>query len=202
MKEIPERRRCIGLAAGGLWMIAISLVFIAWSLVAIDTPTARLVLLGSCVLLGGLILVSIVVIRAALSLPKSIAPRTQVGKQIWRRFAWIVGAEILGFGLVNTILGATNNFELIPSLDLMIVGIHFFPLARLFRVPRYNIMGLLFCAIPIVTLLAVSKDFAVGQALAWFVVPGLGCGFVATVTAAAGLREAWKSITVLRTSVV
>jgi hypothetical protein len=202
VKEIPERRRCIGLAVGGLWMIAISLVFIAWSLVAIETPAARLVLLGSCVLLGGLVLVSIVVIRAALSLPKSLAPRTQVGQQIWHRFAWVVGAEVLGFGVVNTILGATNNFELIPSLDLMIVGIHFFPLARLFRVPRYNIMGLLFCAIPIVTLLAVSKHFAVGQALAWFVVPSLGCGFVASIIAAAGLREAWKSITVLRTSVV
>jgi len=55
-------------------------------------------------------------------------------------------------------------------------------------------MGFLFCAIPVATLLAISPQFAIGQTLAWYVVPSLGCGLVAWVTAAAGLREAWKNV--------
>jgi len=202
MKTLTGRRRSIGLAGGALWLIAISIVFITWSLLAIETPLARGGLFATLVILGALIAAGVVVIRAALRLPKSIAPRTPEEQQMGRRFAWVFGAELLAFAVVNSIIGATGNFALIPSLNLMVVGIHFFPLAKIFRVPRYNVTGLLFCAIPIVTLLAISKQLMVGQTLAWFVVPSLGCGLVASVTAAAGLREAWQFVSESRSSAI
>ncbi len=200
MKTLTGRRRSIGLAGGALWLIAISIVFITWSLLAIETPMARQVLLGTFVLLGALVVAGVVVIRAALGLPKSIAPRTPEEQQIGRRFAWVFGAEMVAFAVVNSIIGATGDFTLMPSLNLIVVGAHFFPLARIFRVPRYYLTGLLFCVIPTVTLLAISKQLVIGHALAWYVVPSLGCGLVASLTAAAGLREAWQSVSESRSS--
>jgi hypothetical protein len=202
MNTLTGRRRSIGLAGGALWMIAISFVFVTWSLLAIGTPMARQVLIGTFVLMGVLVAVGVVVIRAALGLPDSIAPRTSEEQQIGRRFAWVVGAEVLAFAVVSAVAGATRNFALMPSLNLIVVGVHFFPLARIFRVPRYYFTGLLFCAIPMVTLLAIPKAFAVGHALAWYVVPGLGCGLVASLIATAGLREAWHSVSESRSSAV
>jgi len=200
MKTYASRRRTIGLAGGALWLIAISIVFITWSLLAIATPMARQILLVTFVLLGALVASSVVVLRGALGLPVSTTPRSPEELQIGRRFAWVFGAEMVAFAVVNSIIVVSGDYPLIPSLNLIVVGIHFFPLARIFRVPRYNIMGLLFCAIPIVTLLAISKEMMVGETLAWYVVPGLGCGLVASLTAVAGLREAWRCVSESRSS--
>ena len=192
MKTLAGRRRSIGLAASAIWLIVISIVFIAWSLLAIATPISRQVLLGTCVILGALVASCVVVLRGALRLPVSTTPRTPGEQQMGRRFALVFGAEVAAFAIVNSILAATGDFELMPSLNLIVVGIHFFPLARIFRVPRYNVTGGLFCIIPIVTLVANSRQFMVGETLAWYVVPSVGCGLVASLTAAAGLREAWQ----------
>ena len=198
MKTLTGRRRSIGLAGGALWLIAISFVFVTWSLLAIGTPLARLMLIGSYALGGVLILTSIGMIRAALRLPVSTVPQTPEEQQIGRRFAWVVGIEVLALAVVNSIITVAGNFELSPSLSLIVVGVHFFPLARIFHVPRYNITGLLFCVIAVVTLLAIPKKFEIGYALAWFVVPSMGCGFVAIVIAAASLRESWYSLSKTR----
>lgn len=169
MKTLAIRRRSIGLAVGALWLIAISLVFIVWSLLVIRTTMATVVLIGTCVLLGAFVAAGVVVIRVAVGLPDSTVPRSPEEKKIWRRFALVVSAEVIAFSVINAILGATKNYELMPSLNLIVVGIHFFPLAWIFRVPRYHISGLLFCVIPAVTLLAIPKQFAIGYALAWYV---------------------------------
>jgi hypothetical protein len=198
MKTIIGRRRSIGLAGAALWLIAISFFFVTWSLLAIGTPLARLILIGSSVLVGVFVIASIVVIRAALGLAVSTVPQTREEQQIGRRFAWVFGFELLAFAVVNSILTVIGNFELMPCLNLIVVGVHFFPLARIFRVPRYNAMGLLFCAIPVVTLLAIPKQFEIGHTLAWYVAPSIGCGLVAIVTAAAGLRESWISVSTIR----
>jgi hypothetical protein len=202
MKALASRRRSIGLAGSAIWLIAISIVFIAWSLLAIATPVAKQVLVGASVLLGALVIFCIVVLRGALKLPVSITLRSPEEQQIGRRFAWVFGVELFAFAVVNSIIAASGEYALIPSLNLMVVGIHFFPLARIFRVPRYNVMGFFFCAIPIVTLLAISKQLMIGDTLAWYVVPSLGCGLVASLTAAAGLREAWQCVSGLRSSAV
>lgn len=200
MKTFTSRRRNIGLAAGALWLIAISFVFVAWSLLAIGTLMAIYVLIGTIVLLCIIVVAGILVIRATLGLPKSVAKKSPEELQIMRKFAVVVVIEVLAFAVVNSIVGVTRNFELIPSLNLIIVGIHFIPLAKVFRVPRYYITGLFFCIIPIATLLAIPKNVMIGQTIAWYVVPSLGCGFVASLTSVAGLREAWQSVSKIRSA--
>jgi hypothetical protein len=198
MQTLSGRRRSIGLAGAALWLIGISGVFVTWSLVAIGTPLAGQVLIGTFVLMGAIVAAGIVVIRATVGLPSSRVPRTREEQLIGRRFAWVFGAEMLAFAVVNTVLGATGNFELIPSLNLIVVGIHFLPLAKIFRVPRYYLTGFLFCAIPVATLIAIPKQVEIGQTLAWYVVPSIGCGLVASLTAVAGLLEAWKNVSQTR----
>lgn len=194
MKTYNSRRRSIGLAAGSIWLIVISYVFIIWSLLVIGTPEAKKILFGSILLLFILTAIGIIIIRRALRLPKDTAERTHEEKKIGRRFVFIVGVEVLAFSIVNPILSITENYELMPSLNLIIVGIHFFPLALIFRVPRYIYTGLLFCIIPVITLVIFPKQFQIGQTTAWFVLPSLGCGIAAILTAFAGLGEAWKTV--------
>lgn len=201
MKTFTSRRRNIGLAAGALWLIAISFVFIIWSLIAIGTLTAKIILIGIVILLCILVAAGIIVLRASLNLPDGNAPRTPEEQKIGRRFAFVAGAEVLAFSLVNPIIGVTGHYELMPSVNLIIVGIHFFPLAQIFRVPRYHLTGLLFCLIPMATLIAIPQQFTIGHTLAWYVVPSFGCGLVACITALAGFSEAWKSIPKIRGAV-
>lgn len=200
MKLLIERQRSIGLASGALWLIAVGAVAVIWSLLVIGTPSARQVLIAAVVVTASLVVISVIVIRAALHLPKDIQLTTSKKKKVLRRFILVVGIEVLAFSVVNPVVAATGHFELLPSLDLIIVGIHFLPLAWIFRVPRYYFTGLLFCAIPMATLLAIPKELVVGHVLAWYVVPSIGCGLVALLTAAAGLRETWKAITESRAS--
>ena len=95
-------------------------------------------------------------------------------------------------------MASTGNFAVMPSLNLGIVGVHFLPLARLFRVPRYYVMGVLFCFIPAVTLLWFPAQGRVGAVLGWHVIPSIGCGLVAVLVGAAGLLEARHSLQVPR----
>jgi hypothetical protein len=194
MRAGTGRSRSIGLAGGALWLTAVSAVFVIWSLLMIGTPLADGVLIGALVVTGAVIAASVVVIRAARRLPKRVSPRTPEEKATGRRFGWVVVAEVAAFMVVNPVAAVTGHVELIPSLDLAIVGLHFLPLAWLFHVPRYYVMGVLFCAIPAATVVSMPANAAVGYTLGWYVVPSLGCGLVAMVTAAAGVREAWRDV--------
>lgn len=192
------RKRCIGLIGGALWMIIISAVFGIWSLILIATTWAEQILVVASIIIVLLIIINIAEMRAALNMPKNSVPPAPEEKKMWRRFAWVFGTEIFAFSIVNPIVGAMGRYELMPSLNLIIVGIHFIPLVKIFHVPRYYITGILFCLIPIAVLVAVPKEFTVGETLAWYVYPSLGCALVAIITAVAGMYEAWKTIYKLR----
>jgi len=112
----------------------------------------------------------------------------------------IVAAEVIAINVVNTVCVIVKHLELIVAFDLAIVGLHFIPLAWLFRVPRYHLTALLFCGISVLTLLLIPAKAQVGHTLAWYVVPSLGCAAVAWLTAVASFREAWQLIGVDRAS--
>ena len=66
------RRRIIGLAGGALWLIAISGAFVIWSLLAIGTPWAKLVLAVTVAVIAAIVVINVVVLRMAMRLPKGI----------------------------------------------------------------------------------------------------------------------------------
>ena len=183
------RRRAIGMMGGALWLIGICAAFEAWALVTIRTTVAAVALVAMLPVIAALVAIGISNIRAVLRLPGTMTPRTEQDRRMGRRFGWVVALEVAGFMVVNTLLASTNRIVLIPAADLIIVGLHFFPLARLFRVRRYYPMAILFSAIPALVVLAVPETMRIGQAQMWWVLPTLGCGVVGMVTAAGSLRE-------------
>jgi hypothetical protein len=192
MKLPIERRRTIGLSIGSLWLVVVSAAFVIWSLIVIGTSWALITLVVVAVITAAQLVISIIVIRAAVHLPKD-QPRTGKKKMLGR-FIFVVVLEVIVCAAVNIIAIRLKQPEIIPSLVLIVVGLHFLPLARIFNVPRYYITGLIFCAVPIATLIWIPKEYVIGEVIAWYVVPSFGCGLAAILTATAGLREAWKEI--------
>lgn len=187
------KRRMIGLAGAALWLVAIGTAFTIVSLALIGTSAARFALAGVSIAVIIFLAIGIGVLRAVLRSPNASA-LTAEGQVMARRFKWVVIGEVAAIMIVNGIASAMQYFQLIAPLDILIVGIHFFPLASLFRVPRYYWMGGLFCAVTVLTLVLVPAHAQVGAADAWLVWPTFGCSLVAWVTAGFNLREVRQSL--------
>jgi hypothetical protein len=183
----------IGLVGAALWLVAIGTVFTIVSLALIGTSAARFALAGVSIATIIFLAVGVGVLRAVLRTP-GVAARTTEGQIMARRFKWVVIGEVAAIMIVNGIASAMQYFQLIAPLDILIVGIHFFPLASLFRVPRYYWMGGFFCAVTVLTLVLVPAHAQVGAAGAWLVWPTFGCSLVAWVTAGFNLREVRQSL--------
>lgn len=194
MPHYFARRRIFGLTIGSLWLVVASMAFATWTLIAIGTTAATAALI---VLLAGALAVvtwDLGAMRAVWRLPGGFGPTTPEGKKIGKQFGIVVAAEAVVIGVVTGLCLWQKKFALIVPLDLIVVGLHFIPLAGIFRVPRYHVLGILFSVIPAVTLWAMPANVHVGHAVGQFVVPGLACGVVALVIAALGVREARKFV--------
>jgi hypothetical protein len=184
-----ERRRNLGLAGGCLWLITVGTVYAAWSLLTVRSSLATSLLAGISIFAVVLVPFGIAMTRGVLQLSFLPAAGTSEGKRIMRRFGMLVAAEGVAIAVVSVACADTHHGRFIVPLALVIVGLHFLPLAKLFAVPRYYITGTLFCAIPIVTMLSISASAHIGHALSWITIPSVGCGLVALATAWAGLNE-------------
>lgn len=107
------------------------------------------------------------------------------GKAAGRRFGLIVTAEWIGIFAAVRALDATGHPHLIAAVIALGVGIHFFPLARLFNVPVYDVTGIVLCLIALATLLLAPLT---GSDLLWTLLPGLGCALALYATCAHVLR--------------
>jgi hypothetical protein len=188
-----SKRRMLGMAGAAIWLVAISAVFTVLSLTMIGASVARFVLASVIIAAILHLAIGVGVIRAILRAPGAIPPRTADDRIMLRRFAVVGVGEVIAIMIVNGFCAVTQHLELLVPFDLLIVGIHFLPLARIFRVPRYYFMGGLFALVPILTIVLLPVQTQVGAADAWFVVPTFGCTAVAWATAAFNLREVTKS---------
>jgi hypothetical protein len=193
MMDTMSRRHAIGMTVGALWLIGISVAMATLPLVMVKTRIATAALVFAVIV--GIVLITVGVrhILAVLRMPGGIRPRTpeerKMSRDIGRQFGWIVAGEVIAIVIVNALCVAAHRPMLIIPFAYMIIGIHFLPLARLFKVPRYYPLGGLFFAAGLLTLLAVPRTAHIGNALAWYVVPSLGSGLAAILTALASQRE-------------
>ncbi|WP_327070631.1 hypothetical protein [Kitasatospora sp. NBC_01302] len=107
------------------------------------------------------------------------------GKAAGRRFGLIVTAEWIGIFAAVRALDATGHPHLIAAVIALGVGIHFFPLARLFSVPVYDVTGAVLCLIALATLLLAPLT---GSDVLWTLLPGLGSALGLYATCAHVLR--------------
>lgn len=64
----------------------------------------------------------------------------------WNRFLLVVLIEVTAIALATTIAYRLHRADLAANWCAMIVGLHFLPLARIFRAPRLTILGVLITA--------------------------------------------------------
>ncbi|MEZ4863704.1 MAG: hypothetical protein R3C14_20450 [Caldilineaceae bacterium] len=131
--------------------------------------------LGLLLLVGGIAL-----LLASRRLP---APTTPAAIQERRRrrqwFPIIFAAEFILIAIAGLVCRALNRLDLFLPLIMLIVGLHFFPLAALFHVKNYYVVGALLCLVAILTLLVVPEMFRLSehQIVLWQVVLGF-CGAI------------------------
>ena len=89
----------------------------------------------------------------------------------------------LGIGIVAFTCVWLGRSEFIPAAVAFVVGLHFFPLAPLFRVPLYHATGAGLCLVAVVTPIVAAPLGA--QTVAWQVVPGLSVAAILWATSAA-----------------
>lgn len=161
----------VGLAIGQIWLSLVSTSFVSllWIL---GQNTVQISLILVSVGLIGLILLgaSIVLLRSAWRLPgdissESAARSRALGRKMGLRFGLIVLAEVVVIGAINTALYQTNHGDWVVPLTYFIVGLHFVPLAFVFRVRPYIILGLLWMIVILLTVILIPASMMVGQGL-------------------------------------
>ncbi|ETP70362.1 hypothetical protein G159_02195 [Planococcus glaciei CHR43] len=107
------------------------------------------------------------------------------GKRHLLKFNLIFAAEGVSIATVNLICNATGNLNLLPILVAVIVGLHFLPLASLFRVKLYYATGLLLCLLALFTWFFIPENLVFGgdEANAYMVIVGFGSALILWVTA-------------------
>ncbi|MBJ9990883.1 hypothetical protein [Paenibacillus sp. S28] len=102
------------------------------------------------------------------------------GKRIAIRFNIVFAAEGAAIAIAVAVCYAAGRTALIPSVTALIVGIHFFPLASLFRVKFYHLTGALLCLLALATLLFLPVEASFGEAHinAYMSVVGLGSALI------------------------
>jgi hypothetical protein len=87
---------------------------------------------------------SIYVLRKGRRLRKKYpAPLTSMQRATRKRFLLIVLIEFLAIALVSILANRLHRADLATDWCAMIVGLHFFPLATIFRAPHFGIIGVL-----------------------------------------------------------
>ncbi|MFC9708977.1 hypothetical protein ACFTRD_12520 [Paenibacillus sp. NPDC056933] len=79
--------------------------------------------------------------------PEEIEQRRNIN----RKFGWVFGLEGLAIFIASVICNMINYFEVFFPVMAIIVGIHFFPLARLFRENFYYGTGITLCILGVIT---------------------------------------------------
>lgn len=173
-------------AIGLLWMMtAGSIAAVAAVAMVSTTVLEAVVLLG---LVGSVCAVfipmGINVLRTALRLPREASLEVAAArKQVRRRFGMVFGVELLAFLVANIVLLFIKHYEYLVPIILLIVGVHFFPLARLFKMWPYHFTGVSFSLAAILPPIGMPFTMNIGHVSSWIVLPTAGCAFGAWVTA-------------------
>ncbi|NBD27364.1 hypothetical protein [Paenibacillus glycinis] len=141
-------------------------------------------LLISCMLLIG----GIALITQSRSLSNAMTEAdARYRKRTGKWFGIIFGLEGAMIGIASGICGATDHFDAFFPVMALIVGAHFFPLARLFRIRIHYLAGALLCSLAGTILLTMPARVAWGEheIVTWWVFVGFGSALILWVTGAA-----------------
>lgn len=133
------------------------------------------VFVGILLLSGG---ISLLVASKQFSQPAE--SDTRRWKRVWIWFGIIFTIEGLAIGAASAICTATNHFNLLFPIMAIIVGLHFIPLASLFRIKTHYVTGSLLTLLAIATLLFIPENATLGghPVIMWWLVVGFGSALI------------------------
>jgi hypothetical protein len=171
------RELAAGSSTGALFMTVFGAVWGAAGSQALGGVAGKALLVSLAALAAALFFGAVKLRRGALGLPgdDSKAARERRGRSS-RRFNLVFGLEGVAIALAVVLLGRSGMGAFVPAVVAIIVGVHFFPLAELFKVRAYHATGAALCVLGIVAFILAP------QARLPFV--GLGCAAMLFATAA------------------
>lgn len=169
---------------GGAVAVAVlawfALAWTGWGLSAgVPTAVEVPVVIAAASASTALIAASVLTYRRAASLPGG--SRAARGRVVRRRFGLVVAAEFLGLAVIARLLTATHHAQLTPAVICLGVGVHFFPLARLFAAPIYHRTGAALCLVAVLTAVLAPTTH---HPVLWTALPGIGAACVLYATCA------------------
>jgi hypothetical protein len=185
-----NRAELRGRASGMIVLGYFALAWTGWGASAGVPAGVQIALVAVAALaFAALVAGAVLMFRQARALPEPDAAEREEGRRAGRRigirFGIVVVIEFAGIAVIARVLAITGRTDLIPLLVCLGVGVHFFPLARLFRLPVYDRTGIALCAVAVATALAAPL---LGLPILWTLLPGLGAALVLFATSGAMLR--------------
>lgn len=139
-------------------------------------PVIVVVLIGATLFVG-----AITLSRTARSIPaQTVDENGERGKQVGRWFMIVFITEMVLIMITSFVCVALRRFDLLFPVTALIVGAHFFPLASLFRLAAYHLVGAALCLLGLLALFVIPTSSRIGDhpINAQWVVLGFGAAFV------------------------
>ena len=112
-----------------------------------------------------------------------------------RRGFWLaVGGEVVAILVIVSCASLLHKWDWILPLMALAVGLHFLPLAHLFRRPLLYVTGAALCLICIATIAFVPPHLGVRHLQGWLLAAGLGSGAVLWFSALWMLVQSWTGL--------
>ena len=114
--------------------------------------------------------------------------------QMRREFWLAVGAESAAIVAIFAFALLLHRPVWIPPLAALAVGLHFLPLARLFRRPLYYVTGAALCVVCAATIAYMPPQWGVRHLQGWLLSAGLGSGAVLWLSVLGMLIQSGKGL--------
>lgn len=101
------------------------------------------------------------------------------------RYGLIVAGEVVGIVIIVGVLSSSGHPRLISAAIAVAVGVHFFPLGRLFDIGAYHLTGAALCIAGLATFVLAPLT---GSGALWTALPGFGSAVALYVTCGYLLR--------------
>ena len=152
-------------AGGMIWMLGITMVFAVYDLYFIKPSIWLAVGLGFAIFAITIILFtrSLKTLQLAKKLPDEKFIDEVKRRKTRRAFLIVLIIEIAGFNIAPFALLYFNHIEYIVPVEILICAIHFIPLAKIFSMPVYYLLGGIVSAITILAILLVPSSSRIGN---------------------------------------
>ncbi|MDB5116532.1 MAG: hypothetical protein JWQ79_2024 [Mucilaginibacter sp.] len=174
-EEHLRRTAQIWRAGGMIWLIAITLFFAVYDLYFLNPSLALTIGLGTAAATVTFILFarSLRTLRLAKRLPKEKQIDEVKRRKIRKGFLVVLIIEIVAFNIAPFVLLYLGHIEYIVPVEILICALHFIPLARIFVMPVYYLLGSIVSVITILTMLLVPASPQIGNLAVIAAVPSL-----------------------------